>query len=68
VREVKLGGRVVFTIDDAPQVVGRIETLSVRVNRKMGAQIVISGRDLAGPQSRGTPTRASTCATRRSTR
>jgi prophage tail gpP-like protein len=48
VREVKLGGRVVFTIDDAPQVVGRIETLSVRVNRKMGAQIVISGRDLAG--------------------
>jgi prophage tail gpP-like protein len=49
VREVKLGGDIVFTIDDAPQLRGRIETLSVRVSRKAGACIVISGRDLAGP-------------------
>jgi hypothetical protein len=48
VQEVKLGGMILFTIDDAPQFSGRIETLSVKVIREQGAILVISGRDLAG--------------------
>ncbi len=49
VREVKLGGQIIFSIDGAPQLNGRIETFSVNTTRKNGSTLVISGRDLAGP-------------------
>jgi len=46
--KVKLLDRVMLTIDGAPQLNGRIETIATRISRE-GATMEIGGRDLAGP-------------------
>lgn len=44
--EVKLGGKILFSIDGAPQLTGIIEELSTPESRN-GFSMVISGRDIA---------------------
>ena len=48
-REVRVGEEVVFSIDGAPQISGRIERATIKVSRKGGMSLTISGRDTAGP-------------------
>lgn len=46
--EAKEGGQVVFAIDGAPQLNGRITNLNIVGTRQGGEAVVLSGRDLAG--------------------
>lgn len=46
---VRAGDDVALSIDDACQLTGRIETIRTEADRKSGATVILSGRDLAGP-------------------
>lgn len=48
-RSVKVGDSVVLSIDGAPQLNGRIETIRTPVDGHGSRTMVITGRDLAGP-------------------
>jgi hypothetical protein len=48
-RTVRLGDDVALSIDNACQLTGRVESIRTEADRRNGATVILSGRDLAGP-------------------